>query len=138
MRSIRQLEFATRRLREVKSLIPTHQDLIPVTLERYWAHISYLRDDNLKDQEIATRVKESLVVHLEVLGQIYNQLTDKKAKMSVRSMINRIVQREDLPIFGRIPACRFLQKESTSSSLLEVERQILLQRAIDCFKRAGF
>lgn len=130
---IRQLEFATRRLREVKSLIPTtHQDLIQPTMERYYSYINSLPQKDLGDEEISTRIKESLTVHLEVLEQIYDQITNKAARMSIRAAINRIVQRVDVTPSGRIRACRFLQQEATSSALMEVEREILLQRVKIC------
>ncbi len=135
----RQLEFATRRLREAKSLIPTNrQDLIAQTLERYWFHINILEGDNLKDQEVATRVKEGLVVHLEVLEQIYDQVTNSSAKIAIRSMVNRLSGRVDLPAFAKLSACSFLSKESSASGLLEVEKEILFERARSCFKLAGY
>ena len=42
VKQIRLLEFATRRLREAKSLIGIKEDLISPTLERYWFHINSL------------------------------------------------------------------------------------------------
>lgn len=139
VKMFRQLEFATRRLREVKSLIPTgRQDLIAPTLERYWFYINTLQGDNLKDQEVAMRVKEGLVVHLEVLEQTYNQVSNLSARMAFRTMINNISRRSDLPLFAKIPACNFLMKESSSTGLLEVEKEILSERASNCFKSAGY
>lgn len=129
---IRQLEFATRRLREVKSLVAGREDLIQPTLERYWSHISALPDKDLSDEEVATRIKESLTVHLEVLEQIYHKVTNKSAKMALRAAVNRIVQRMDLSVSSRISACRFLEREATSIALTEVEKEILIQRAKDC------
>ena len=133
---IRQLEFATRRLREVKSLIPTnHQDLIQSTLERYWFHMSFLPQKDLNDLEVATRIKESLVVHLEVLQQIYPSVSNKSAKMAIRTAINRIVQRADLPKLDRIAACNFLVKVASSSSMLNDSEQVILEnRAENCFQ----
>ncbi len=131
---IRQLEFATRRLRETKSLVGDREDLIPPTLERYWSYINSLPDKDLEDEEVAVRIKETLTVHLEVLEQIYDKITNKRAKMSIRATVNRIVQRLDVPIFARFPACTFLEKEATSSALTEPERQILIERANSCFK----
>src|SRR3989344_5655222 len=50
---IRQMEFATRRLREVKSLIGnSHEDLIEPTLERYWSHVRELLEKGLIDLEM--------------------------------------------------------------------------------------
>lgn len=46
---IRQLEFATRRLRETKSLVGGREDLIQPTMERYWSYINSLPDKDLKD-----------------------------------------------------------------------------------------
>lgn len=132
---IRQLEFATRRLRETKSLVGKSEDLIQPTLERYWSYINSLPDKDLKDEEVVLRIKESLTVHLEVLQNIYNKLTNPKAKLAVRSIINRITKRSDLPIFAKIPACHFLQKQATSSAIVESERAILLERAQNCFKK---
>lgn len=135
VKKIRQLEFATRRLRETKGLVGTQEELIQPTLERYWSHISRLSDKELQDSEIAIRVKETLTVHLEVLQQIYGKITNKSAKMSTRAMINRIVQRTDVPLYARFPACKFLQKEATSSALTEAEKEILLHRADNCFEK---
>lgn len=134
VKRIRQLEFATRRLRETKSLVGGREDLIPPTLERYWSYINSLPYKNLEDSEVAIRIKETLTVHLEVLEQIYDKITNKSAKMSIRATVNRIVQRLDVPIFARFPVCKFLEKEATSSALTEPERQILLNRANNCFQ----
>lgn len=127
VRTIRQLEFATRRLRETKSLLGTHEYLIPPTLERYWMHLSRLPYIN----------SAILITHLEVLQDLYDKLTNPQAKLSVRSVINKISKRSDLPIFAKIPVCFFLQKEATSSALTESEKVILWDRAGDCFKETG-
>ncbi len=137
VKKIRQLEFATRRLREIKSLIGGREDLIQPTMERYWFHLNQLDPKDDSDPEVVVRVKESLTVHLEVLQSLYDKLTNPKAKLSIRSVINRMTLRSDLPIFVKIPACYFLQKEATDSALAEGEREILLQRAQNCFKGTG-
>lgn len=135
VRMLRQLEFGTRRLREVKSLIPTtHQDLIFPNLERYSSYISSLPDKDLTDEEAAARIKESLVIHLNVLQTIYDQISNREAKMAIRSVLNRIIKRADVPISAKLPVCNFLSKEASSSALNEVERTILLERAIICQK----
>ncbi len=136
VKRIRQLEFATRRLRETKSLVGGREDLIPPTLERYWFYINSLPDKDLKDEEVAIRIKETLIVHLEVLEQIYDKITNKSAKMSIRAAVNRIVQRIDVPIFVRFPACKFLEKEATASFLTEPEKEILIERANNCFQKS--
>ncbi len=131
---LRQLEFATRRLREVKSLLVKNQDLIAPTLEKYKSHIDSLPDKDLKDSEISTRIKESLAVHLEVLEAIY-QVSNNRAKMAIRAAINRIVERVDIPNYARIPACNFLAKEASSSALNQTEQAVYLERAKNCFDR---
>ncbi len=143
---IRQLEFATRRLREVKSLVGNKsEDLIVPTMERYWYHIQSLPDKNLQDQDFSTRITENLAIHLETLERVYNQLlnehsssSSKRAKMAIRATINRLVGRADLPRNARLPACIFLTKEASSSALNETERQILKERAGNCFKNLNF
>ncbi len=133
VKKIRQLEFATRRLREVRSLREVNrQDLIQPTLERYLSYLSKLDPQDLSDPEVVTRVKESLAVHLEVLEQIYTKITNKSAKIAIRSIVNRIVERVGVPLYARVPACYFLQKESTASSITEPERVILQERATKC------
>ncbi len=120
---IRQLEFATRRLREVKSLIPiTRQDLIEPTLERYWYHLQAV--DN---------AGEVLGIHIETLESIYSQVSNKRARMAIRATVNRIVQRADLLGSAKVPACNFLTKEASSSGLNEVEREILSGRGSNCY-----
>lgn len=135
---VRQLEFATRRLRESKSLVGNHEELIQPTLERYWSYLTSLPDKDLPDEEVLIRIKQSLTIHLEVLQSIYNKLTNPKAKLAVRSMIYRITKRADLPPLAKIPACYFLQKESTKSAIVESERAILTKRAEDCFKESYY
>ena len=132
---IRQLEFSTRRLREVKALISSNrQDLIEPTLERYWFHISKLPDKDVKDEELLARIKESLVVHLQTMAIIYPELSTPNAKMAVRSTLNRLMGRVDIPIFARIPVCDFFENVASSSALNRTEQIILKMRAENCLK----
>lgn len=135
---IRQLEFTTRRLRETKSLIGGKEDLIPPTLERYFSHINSLPQKDLEDEEVMIRVREGLTVHLEVLEQIYNKVINKNAKMSIRTTMNRLVQRIDVSSDAKNLACNFLAKEASSSALTEPEREILQQRVINCFTESDY
>ena len=130
---LRQLEFATRRLREARTLVTENVELIPITLERYSFLINNLPDKNLEDQEILTRTKESLAVHLETLEKMYSQISSPRAKMAIRASINRIVQRADIPQYAKLPACNFLSKEASSSALNDTERFVLIKRAQRCF-----
>lgn len=130
---IRQLEFATRRLREVKSLVGNKsEDLIVPTMERYWYHVQSLPDKDLKDKELVARIKESLSIHLQVLQTVYSQLSNPRAKMAIRATINRLVGRADLPHSARLQACIFLTKEASSSALNETEKAVFLERALKC------
>lgn len=130
---IRNLEFATRKLREAKTLLSTNrQDLIEPTLERYWYYISQLPDKDLKDGEFATSVKQSLVIHLKTLEKIYSQVSNLRAKMSIRSALNRLMGRGDIPSAARVSVCEFLVKEASSSALNQTEQVILKDRALMC------
>lgn len=131
---LRQLEFATRRLREARTLIVMNQDLIPPTLERYISHLNTLPDREQKYEEVSIRVKESLVIHLEVLQQIYLRASSLRAKMAIRSAMNKIIKRADLPIFAKLPVCIFFAKEASSSALNQTEQVVLQERARNCQK----
>lgn len=130
---IRQLEFATRRLREVKSLVAKgSEDPVAPTLEKYWYHLQSLPDKDLKDKELVTKINESLSIHLQVLQTVYSQLSNPRAKMAIRATINRLVGRADLPRNARLQACIFLTKEASSSALNETEKAVFLERALKC------
>lgn len=133
IRFLRQLEFATRRLREVNSLIFTnHQDLIEPTLVRYRSHLNHLPDRDISDASYAVKIRDSLIIHLKTLENIYGQITNKRGKMATRSIVYSLVQRIDIPDYAKLPACHFLQQEATSSALNEVEKVVLSERAEKC------
>lgn len=134
IRLLRELEFATRRLREVKSLLTKDQDLIPPTLEKYKSHLNTLPDKNLEDQKLLTRIQESLNVHFDVLEKVYGNTSNPRAKRAIRAAINRISQRPDLPNYARIPICNFLSKEASGSGLNDTEKAVLTDRAQSCLK----
>ena len=130
---IRSLEFATRRLREVRSLIDAgREDLIEPNLEKYWYHIQKLPDKDLADGELVASIKGVTAVHLEVLEDVYRVVVNKRAKMSVRSAVNRLSQRQDLELKTKGRICDFLAKESTSSALNQTEQAIYKERAQTC------
>lgn len=134
IKNLRQLEFATRRLREVKTLIPINQDLIPPTLERYIAHLNSLTDKHQKNDEFADILKNNLAIHLLVLRQIYDQASSLRAKMFIRSAMNRVIQRADVPVFAKDGVCEFFDKEASSSGLNQTEQMVLHDRAQRCLK----
>lgn len=131
---IRRLEFATRRLREVKSLIGVGRfELITPALENYLSQINALPDKGMQDEEVLKMIGDNLSIHLEVLQRLYSQIENPGAKMAIRSTMNRIMQREDLPGSARENICNFMEREASSSALNEVEKTVLLQRAEKCF-----
>lgn len=135
VKMIRSLEFATRRLREVKSLIDVkREDLIEPNMGKYWYHLQKLPDKDLEDGELVAFIKETTPVHLEVLENVYNVVENKRAKMAIRAALNRLSQRSDLEVKTKKSICDFLAKESTSSALNQTERVVLSERAESCFK----
>lgn len=133
VKMLREMEFAIRRLREVNALVTINQDLIQPTLESYNAHIKIIPDIDLDDTEISVMTKNNLVVHLKVLRHVYDKASNLKAKMAIRSAMNRIIQRSDVPVFAKVPVCNFFIKEATSSSLNQTEKFVLQSRAQKCF-----
>lgn len=133
IKRLRVLEFAIRRLRETRTLITSNQDLIQPTLERYIAHLSNLTDKPLKNDEFGVIVKNNLVVHLKVLQQVYDQSSSLKANMAIRSAMNRIIQRADVPAFAKLSVCNFFNQEASSSILNQTEKFVLKERAQKCF-----
>lgn len=133
---IRRLEFATRRLREVKSLILANKfELIIPALENYWFQINSIPDKELGDQKLIAMIANNLSTHLEILENLYPNLSDVRVKMAIRTAINRLVQRLDMPNSTREHGCNFLAKEATMSSLLnETEKAVLKMRSEKCFK----
>lgn len=130
---IRQLEFATRRLREVNSLIlKNRQDLIEPNLLRYWVYVSTLIDKNSKNKDVMQEITDNLRVHTENLEKIYFQLTNLRAKMAVRSTLNKIIEKVDLPIPVKITVCNLFTREATASALNEAEREVYKERAQKC------
>lgn len=152
VRAIRQMEFAHRRLREVNSLVQSNrQDLIAPNLERYWSHLRELIGIvNLRDESLAREVSGTAISHLTTLLKVYDQITDPRAKMSVRTTIfklsewdeqliskfNQVTQEKyaQKVIPSRLSACNFLSKEASSSALNETEKVVLLERARKCLE----
>ncbi|MBI2330542.1 hypothetical protein HYU94_04050 [Candidatus Daviesbacteria bacterium] len=150
IRALRNLEFTTRRIREVKSLVKTsRQDLIEPTLERYWATLSELKGlVNLKDEITVSQVSGAAASQMAALQDIYYQVSDPRAKRSLRTAINRVSEWEQqmivqLNLFkqysqaqqvmtSKLSACNFLAQEASNSALNEVEKTVWSQRAQKC------
>lgn len=137
VKMLREMEFAIRRLREVSTLVKINQDLIQPTLESYYASLKTLPESNLDNTEIAAMIRNNLVIHLQVLRHIYDLVSNLKAKMAIRTAMNRIIQRQDVPSFAKMPVCNFFIKEASSSALNQTEQVVLLERANKCFNDLG-
>ncbi|OGE29644.1 hypothetical protein A2867_02185 [Candidatus Daviesbacteria bacterium RIFCSPHIGHO2_01_FULL_40_11] len=135
-RMLWELEFAERRLREARTLLFVSQDLIQSTLERYVAELNRLPDKHQEKDELGLKIKGALKVHLTVLEQMYPEAKDAKAKMAIRSAMNRVIQRADVQSAVKLPVCSLFSKEASSSALNEVERMVLAERAKVCLQGA--
>lgn len=133
VKNLRQLEFATRRLRETRTLVGKNEELVPSTLERYISHLNNLQDKYLKsEQQIADDIKNNLAIHLQIFRQIYNSSSNLRTKMAVRSTMNKIIQRADVSNSDREVVCDLFTKEATSSALNQTEQVVLKDRAVKC------
>lgn len=149
-RALRQLEFSTRRIREVNSLVETgREDLIWPTLERYVSHLQELKGlVNLQDEDMSARVSRGITAQMDALLAVSQKVSDVSAKRSLRTTIYRLSEYEQLIIdklnsFNKYPhakklaasklqACNFLSQEASGSALNEVERVVLAGRAQKC------
>lgn len=151
-KAYRQLEFATRRIREVKSLsVTSRQDLIQPTLEMYFQHIKELNGVlTLTDEREVARASKEIPMHMDILQTEYLQVTNEDAKRSISLTVNRlseweqeIITRLDLlkeaSVAGKfreskLSGCNFLSKEASSSALGEVEKYVYKERVIKCLQ----
>ncbi|MCL4366337.1 DUF5667 domain-containing protein [Patescibacteria group bacterium] len=149
VRAIRELEFATRRIREVKSLVTSRQDLIEPTLYQYLFHLGeFIGIANFKDPDLAAEASKTVTAQTNALQTVYSRVSDRRALMSIRATINSLskldlklsdrlnlaekpLQAEQISI-SRLSACNFLGKESSSSALSEVEKAVFVKRASEC------
>ncbi|MBU1000046.1 hypothetical protein KKE78_01440 [Patescibacteria group bacterium] len=147
--AVRELEFSTRRIREVKGLVNTRQDLIESTLHQYLFHLQeFIGRANLKDPDFAIEVSKNITGQMSVLQSVYSNVSDKRAQMSIRATINslskwdqELIDRLNLAkeesaakqvSVSKLSGCNFLAKEASSSALNEVERGVYLERAERC------
>lgn len=154
---LRYLEFSTRRIREVNSLVKNNNpDLIPPTLEKYWLNFTRLNGlVNVTDKNLITLVNDSLNQHINVLENIYSQTDNKRAKMAIRLTINRISEENMLLLdkinqvikgdsksalaeeiqkinLNQVLTCNLLIKQASESGLNDVEEIVLKERANKC------
>jgi hypothetical protein len=138
VKNLRQLEFATRRLRESKTLIGKNEDLITPTLERYISHLKNLTDTHLKvEQQFADDLRNNLSIHLKILEQMHQNASSLRAKMAIRSAMNKVIKRQDVANTDKSFVCSFFEKESSSSALNQTEQYVLKDRAKVCKELLG-
>lgn len=158
LKVLRYLEFSTRRIREVNSLVAKNSpDLIAATLERYWINFDKLNGlANAADQTLMTLIAENISRHITSLEVAYSQVNDKRAKMAIRLTVNRLSE-ENIILMGKIKKvskdlanlpssesfkkiilnqrslCDILVKQASESALNDVEKVVLKDRAEKCF-----
>lgn len=131
---IRQLEFATRRLREAKSLAGgKNEELIQAAMERYWSSLTQVLSYEAKDEELTILSSHVSAIHLKELMALYSKLSNTKAKLGVRSIIHRLLQDSEIKGGLKDSGCNFLLSESSSSALTQSEQVIYKERALKCF-----
>lgn len=135
VKAIRELEFATRRIREVKGLVNTsRRDLIEPTLYQYLFRLNeFIGQEELigtvsfQDQDFATEVSNTIVSQTNALQKIYGyvsndtslvSLRDERALMSLRATINYLSKWDLRLINMLILAEKPLQAEQVSISRL--------------------
>ena len=132
---IRHLEFATRRLREAKSLVGgKNEELIQAGMERYWSSLTQVLSYEAKDEELTILSNHVSAIHLKELMLLYSKLSNPKAKLGVRSIIHRLLQDSEIKGGLRDSGCNFLLSESSSSALTQSESVIYKERALKCFE----
>lgn len=149
-KTLRQIEFTTRRIREIKSLLATtRQDLIEPTVYIYLSEMQNLIGQiNFSDRSLASQVIDTASLHMNILQTIYHQVSNPRASMSVRVVVNRLSQWDQQVIdrldsgaqssliakitISKLSGCNFLSKEASSAALNEVERLVLSERAQKC------
>lgn len=145
----RNLEFATRRLREVNTLIDKkRQDLIPSSLERYYFYIQEASSKADRSEELEITVGLQVARQLEVLQRAYDQAGDARAKIAIRTAILRLqdfypefLAKLDLATQQKLISqvaerlaftCNFLTREATSSGLNDTEKVKLQDEVGKC------
>lgn len=152
IRSLRELEFANRRIREVKSLVNTpHEDLIQPTLEKYWSGLGQLIGiADMRDENQAAQVTRSINSHMNLLREIFSQVSSGQAKRAIRATVFRLSGWDERLISklnkgkhfsfaqevinSKSKACSFLAQEASSSALNDTERIVFQERAEKCIK----
>lgn len=150
VKALRRLEFATRRVREAKSLVGTPREgLIEPTMARYLSELDELRSvANIKDGAVAADISRATAAQMDVLQGIHKEVVDPKAKRSIRAAVNGLTRWQQQLIdklnaadqtteaqqvtLSKLSGCNFLSKEASNSALNDIERAVFAERAQKC------
>src|SRR3989344_18645 len=139
-----QLSFADARLKEANTLLSQNQDLIQPTLERHMFNLNSLPDELSEEDELGLKIKEAVNIHLAVLEKMYPLTSNLKARMAIRSVMNRIIQRAYVIPAAKLPVCTLVSREASlpagrqgSSAFSDTEKFVLANRAEKCFADVG-
>ncbi len=152
----RELEFAVRRLREVKTLIEEdRQDLIEVTLQKYRNHLDKVNKVGGGTEGLRVDLGTSAARHMYVLQSLYYNTNDETAQRAIRTSIERILEYNWLLLenpelteeeydqlvqkvaLRQLAGCQFLNEESKNTSMNQAEQQALQEYVKDCKAKAA-
>ena len=145
----RELEFAQRRLREIRALVKNkQQDLIPPTAERYKDHLQKAAEVALNNEDLNFKVGEAVSRHLDTLQRVYDQVGNPRAKQAILASIERVIEQNrtllkklDLVTQQKLIretalrqalACKFLIRESSASGKTDTEKVALGEEVKKC------
>jgi hypothetical protein len=153
---IQYMEFAQRRLREVKTLIvKNHQDLIEPTVQKYRNNLEIAGRVSPDNSIVMSELSAIRARHLDVLMRLYDETGDPNGKRLMRatiidisednaSVLDKLKGREPLEErvqelepqikIRQLPACQFMVREASSSALNQTEQFVMHQKAVDCLK----
>lgn len=151
-KGLRYFEFATRRIKEVKSLINVNRaDLIPPVMEKYWSSLNkVLSFIDFKDETLVSKLIDKVANHIIVLDDLETQTDNPKAKIAIRaavykilnwnqSVLERIDSQSKANLLSKITdnyklICNFLSKEASKSALNQTEKATLSERVRKCLE----
>ena len=149
----RELEFAQRRLREVKSLVENKkQDPVVTVINKYNMHMDRVNKLAVSDSGLQASVAEAVARHLDVLQRVYDTVGNPQAKNAILAAIERS-EEHNRDLLGKLEivtqqklikkiasrqafACKFLAREASTSGLSENDREDLAQRVKLCKESA--
>ena len=138
----RELEYSSRRIREVKGLIDDkHEEYILSTLERYRDHLKTLEGMSGDDKQARRDVIENVMHQPDLLMELYKQTHTKDGRRGIRSAIERVqkylwgIDEFKVSIDKQISICEFLNDELVSDLLNDSEKVILEEIVLECMEK---